>query len=426
MQKVSYMGDGITTEFYFNFPYFENSNIIVTKNNITATGYNIIGTSAAPDADIPYTGGKVIFDIAPTALDNITIARSLPLTRVADYQPTAKIEPTTLNQDINYLMEILKDQQDALCDLRTQYSEIADKESTTTLLARIDEIDDEITNSNQTIADFYQEIEDRKIMSTDDLQLYITNCLTNIPQDIKLELNSGTLTLKSGSKIYVPVGFEQDGVTQKFNIVTITNDLTYSGSAHNDEIILDATYDPDTMQLTSLQGNAVNSVYSGTTAPSTGLFYNTSNNTVKLYESGSATRQGCFPICKISRSTTSQGTGYVSAIDQIFNGFGYIGSTIYALPGIKGLIPNGRDTDGTLKNVEFTTTNVLNQTLSDNTFTNRALILNATTFAFSASATYDASTNKISSGSYVIIGKASASSGKISNLETKNVVCFNS
>lgn len=144
MQKVSYIGDGATTEFAFNFPYFENTNVIVTKNGEPATGYAIIGTSAGSDADIPYTGGTVVFETAPTVLDTITIARNLPLTRIADYQPTAKLEPTTLNQDLNYLMEVIKDRKDELDYLSTQYSEIADKESTTTLLARISAIHDEI------------------------------------------------------------------------------------------------------------------------------------------------------------------------------------------------------------------------------------------------------------------------------------------
>lgn len=138
------MGDGSTTEFSFNFPYFENSNIVVTKNNTAATGYSIVGTSAAPDADIPYTGGKVVFETAPTTLDSITIARSLPLSRIVDYQPTAKLEPTVLNQDANYLMEVIKDLQDELDSLCAQYEDIADKESTTTLLARISAIHDEI------------------------------------------------------------------------------------------------------------------------------------------------------------------------------------------------------------------------------------------------------------------------------------------
>lgn len=144
MQKVSYMGNGVTTEFAFNFPYFENSNIVVTKNGATATGYSIVGTSAGLDADIPYTGGKVVFETAPTSLDSITIARSLPLSRIVDYQQLAKIEPTTMNQDANYLMEVIKDLQDELDTLESQYSDIADKESTTTLLAKISAIHDEI------------------------------------------------------------------------------------------------------------------------------------------------------------------------------------------------------------------------------------------------------------------------------------------
>ncbi len=151
MQKVSYMGNGVTTEFAFNFPYFENSNIIVTKNGEAATGYSIVGTPAGLDADIPYTGGKVVFETAPTSLDNITIARSLPLERIVDYQQLAKINPTTMNQDANYLMEVIKDLQDELETLESQYSDIADKESTTILLAKMQEIHNEIVTVSAQI-----------------------------------------------------------------------------------------------------------------------------------------------------------------------------------------------------------------------------------------------------------------------------------
>ena len=151
MQKVSYMGNGETTEFNFTFPYYESTNIIVTKNGAATTGYQIVGTSGGLDADIPYTGGKVVFETAPTALDSITIARSLPLLRTIDYQPTAKIDPTTLNQDMNYLMEVLKDLKDEFDTLHTQYTEIADKDSTTTLLARIAAISEDITTVSAQI-----------------------------------------------------------------------------------------------------------------------------------------------------------------------------------------------------------------------------------------------------------------------------------
>ena len=35
--------------------------------------------------------------------------------------------------------------------------------------------------------------------------------------------------------------------------------------------------------------------------------------------------------------------GYITSIDQVFDDFGFIGSTLYGLPGIKGLNPNGFD-----------------------------------------------------------------------------------
>ncbi len=146
MYKVSYMGDGSTTEFTFNFPYFENSNIIVTKNGATATGYIVVGTSAGLDADIPYTGGKVVFETAPIATDSIIISRSLPLTRIVDYQPTAKIEPTVLNQDMNYTMEILKDFKNIFDGFDEKYSEIIDTESTQILISKIDTVSSQITN----------------------------------------------------------------------------------------------------------------------------------------------------------------------------------------------------------------------------------------------------------------------------------------
>ena len=146
MQQVSYMGNGYTTEFTFNFPYFENTNIIVTKNGTSTTGYTIVGTSAGIDADIPYTGGKIVFDNAPISTDSITISRNLPLIRIADYQPTAKINPTTLNQDINYTIEILKDFKDDLDTFNILYSELTNQTSIQILTTKIDTVSTQITN----------------------------------------------------------------------------------------------------------------------------------------------------------------------------------------------------------------------------------------------------------------------------------------
>ena len=57
-----------------------------------------------------------------------------------------------------------------------------------------------------------------------DSKSQITNCLLEVPQRIKLELNDGVLTLKAGSQVIVPNGFEADGTTPKFDYADITSD----------------------------------------------------------------------------------------------------------------------------------------------------------------------------------------------------------
>lgn len=146
MQKISYMGNGITKEFHFSFPYYDNTNIVILKNNNPATDYEIIGTSNGPNADIPFSGGKVVFEVAPKASDSITITRSLPLSRIVDYQPTEKINPTVLNQDLNYMIELMKDFKTELSVFRSQYADFADQESAQILSAKMAATADAIEN----------------------------------------------------------------------------------------------------------------------------------------------------------------------------------------------------------------------------------------------------------------------------------------
>ena len=166
----------------------------------------------------------------------------------------------------------------------------------------------------------------------------ITNCITEIPQDIKLSLNNGTLTLKAGSKVYVPNGPDvfDEYIVQSDIIVTDTIARTLVLFVNNSGSNL--FYD-------------IRDVYSGSTQPSIGQFavwYDTANNIVKAtVDGGSSWVTGLsLPIC----IATSASTNGFTSIDQIFNGFGYIGSTVFALPGVKCLIPDGRNEDRSLKN----------------------------------------------------------------------------
>lgn len=180
----------------------------------------------------------------------------------------------------------------------------------------------------------------------------VTNCITEIPQDIKLELNSTTFTLKAGSKIYVPDGFEEDGTTKKFNIITIESDIVSSGFASGHDYLLYVGKD------NLLHGERTEWTYSHDEVPGyithSGLNYSTSSNRVHYTATGNLWTSGqSLPIALFNYSS-----GGVLTITQIFNGFGYIGSTVFALPGIKALIPDGRNEDGTLKNIEITVPSV--------------------------------------------------------------------
>ena len=179
-------------------------------------------------------------------------------------------------------------------------------------------------------------------------QTNITNCITEIPQDIKLELVDGVLTLKAGSKVYVPNGFEADGVTPKFDEVVVESDVIGLQWGTVTASNISEMYNPITKDITPWEH-----LYSGSTAPTQTfcIWYDTTNNLVKWTADGGAS-WGSGMALPLSLSNYSNGS--VTSINQVFNGFGYIGSTIFALPGVKGLIPNGRNADGSLRNIEFT------------------------------------------------------------------------
>lgn len=187
----------------------------------------------------------------------------------------------------------------------------------------------------------------------------ITNCITEIPQDIKLELNDGTLTLKAGSKLYVPDGFEDDGVTPKFNIRILTEDMVRTKA--------DSLYTvPNAMLIICGETDFIDFFpntlyYSGQTAPSTGtIWYDTTNNLIKINIDGIWTpRQYSLPIGVGNVSNTD---GFTS-IDQVFNGFGYIGSTKFILP-MKGVGTVGKNTDGTYHTVAWEINQVYTETSS--------------------------------------------------------------
>lgn len=188
----------------------------------------------------------------------------------------------------------------------------------------------------------------------------ITNCITEIPQDIKLELSGTTLTLKAGSKLYYPNGFEIDNTTPHFDTFITTSDLTLS---------VGGTGWTNAKHLIFINNDATSSYgvktpehcWSGSTTPTSfgqyAMWYDEINNIIRFtQDSGSTWTSSPFslPIC-VALNTNTDCVG----IHKIFNGFGYVGNLSYILPGVKGLAPNGRNEDGTLKNTQIIVSDVL-------------------------------------------------------------------
>ncbi len=203
----------------------------------------------------------------------------------------------------------------------------------------------------------------QNFLAIDNLALstrYITNCITKIQQDIKLELVDGILSLKKGSKLYVPNRFEADGATLKFDEVVVNGtQVDGIGGGTNKWIVL---YNANS---NGLERTILANCVSGSTRPTLsnyGFWYDTTNNVIERYVDNAwdSDKKRSLPLCIITITNN-----VITSIDQVFNGFGFVGSTYFALPGVKCLIPNGRNKDGSLNNIEHVLNTVQSYTITD-------------------------------------------------------------
>ena len=120
MYKISYTGDGQTTQYLFAFPFFQDADVRVALDE------TVLGTEKyAVIANDDFDGGTVSFLTPPADGVQIDIFRQISLSRVIDYQPTAKIDPENLNTDFNFLVEAFRDLHEIDIDL-TQWKNTHD------------------------------------------------------------------------------------------------------------------------------------------------------------------------------------------------------------------------------------------------------------------------------------------------------------
>ena len=201
----------------------------------------------------------------------------------------------------------------------------------------------------------------------------ITNCLTEVPQRINVGLNNGALTLKAGSVVIVPYGtsaptFEVGDPLNGGEIVDISWDgqklfyfVKYDEDLTSTFNIGDYDLIPQVNNDKTINTTVTDACYSGASEPTADFddatWYDTTENVVKgTNDHGSTwiTAYSSLPFC-FAKATSA---GY-SSIETVFNGFGFMGSTIWVDKGVKGLAPDGRNADGSLKNYEITVENIV-------------------------------------------------------------------
>lgn len=173
----------------------------------------------------------------------------------------------------------------------------------------------------------------------------ISNCVLEFPENIKYEYLGNELVIKSGSKLTIPAGV---GIFKEYLLKT-------------DIVLNSENFDSKCFVLINENNSVaffnVENSFSGDTEPSVSttnaLWYDTKNNSVKITTDSGITwaaNNWSLPIGVFTWETSNNAN-----IEYLFNGFGYIGSSLWVDKGIKVLIPNGKNFNGTLKNIEVVT-----------------------------------------------------------------------
>jgi len=169
---------------------------------------------------------------------------------------------------------------------------------------------------------------------------FATNCITEIPQDIKLELSSGTLTLKSGSVITLPNGSQYQ----------LTEDKTYTNSTTKDDgqYAMFSSRSTGTIQGPTSLANILSGPIANRPAWSSSIrgrvYYASDTNKITL-AGGSGWNDDwgvALPFCIVTITNN-----VITSIDKVFNGAGYIGHHAFVLPGVKSIQAYGINSDGT-------------------------------------------------------------------------------
>ena len=208
----------------------------------------------------------------------------------------------------------------------------------------------------------------------------VTNCILETFQNIYIDYQSSGLTLRKGSIFIVPYGTSAPTmeVGDTLNGGTIV-DVDWDGEKLFYYVKLDADITLTTSGTGTLPfylyvspegtvlGETLPDCYAQDTAPvdisESVIWYDTTNNYVKVtLDTGSSWTQGhSLGLCVVNRTTG----GVISELNQLLSPITYCANVLFLSKGTKLLFPDGRNADGTCKNIEVTTQKTILRLLDD-------------------------------------------------------------
>lgn len=183
--------------------------------------------------------------------------------------------------------------------------------------------------------------------------------------ELRWKGGTGGLILKAGSKVYVPNGAgDFKAVTTSMNV-----SLDLGANATGTQYIY-GIYSNDNITNMYHYGD-MSSGANWNAEHQYECRYNTADNFIKnTNDTGNNWgQQLSFPLAK-----TTAAHGEITSVDQTFQWCGYVGSTIFVLPGVKGLCSNGFNPDDTYKVAEKTIDKVLITTRTWNANYNQHIV----------------------------------------------------
>lgn len=184
----------------------------------------------------------------------------------------------------------------------------------------------------------------------------ISNCILEIPQNIKLKLENNVLTLKAGSILTHPGDTYKTYTTKENKTYTISSTLS------------DGMYSVFVARSSgTIQGlSNITKISSGNTASRpewstsiVGLVYYNTDTKLFNFVSASGWYEDwgvAYPVCVIEmKSGVASFAKDSNGNDMIFNGACFVGHYAIVYPGIKALAANGLNDDGGMNSIRITT-----------------------------------------------------------------------